>query len=366
MAKVIGIDASRAVRANRTGTEVYSWEIIRSLAKIDTINRYLLYAPHMPRERMVLPDNFEWRILPQRRLWSQVRLARELNDNPPDVLFVPSHVIPLLSRVPTVVTIHDLAYEFFPQAYPYWRRRYMRYSTGVSVGKAKKIIVPSESTKRDVMKEYKITGKKIEVIAHGYNSEIFHPDTGEGKPPLESPYILYVGRIEEKKNVKLLVEAFGLFAKEKKSIHLVLAGSLGFGHEKIQEAIKNLTPTINSRILLPGYLPEFDMVRYLRSAEIFAFPSFYEGFGLPVLEAMAVGTPTICSNSSSLPEVAGDGAMLLAPTNALAWAAAFSRIINQPALAKEQITRGLAQSKKFSWEKSARKTHQAIIDVAEA
>lgn len=353
----IGIDASRAVKPIRTGPENYSWELLRRLVTLDSKVTFRLYAPHQPKEAFLSNPNIDWRILPEQRLWSQFRLAKEIRQNPPDVLFIPSHVVPLFSNVPTVVTIHDLAYQYFPQSYSNFDRRYLAFSTGVSASKARKIIVPSESTKRDLLKEYReLDGRKIVVIPHAYNQDIFKPSNSTDQPPVDPPYIFFVGRIEQKKNVRLLIEAFALLAKEKKTAKLVLSGRAGFGHEAIQQAIQALPPAIRNRIIEAGYLPQYDMVRYLQHATVFAFPSQYEGFGLAALEAMATGVPVVCSNTSSLPEVVGDTAITLPPTNALSWAAAFSRIMNQPELAKQLSTKAMARAKQFSWQRTAEAT----------
>lgn len=361
---IIGIDASRAVRAAKTGTERYSFEIINHLIKGDRKNQYALYAPHPPKEPFPEQANVVWKIIPHRRLWSQVYLANELRKSPPDVLFVPSHVVPLISSVPSVVTVHDLAYRYFPEYYPRIARQYISFSTSVSVSKARRIITPSLSTKKDILKSFRFPENRIDVIPHGYDKALFRPDTKADQPPLHAPYVLFIGRIEQKKNLTLLVDSFSLLAKEKPDIQLVLAGKLGFGYEKIQDKISTLAPSIRQRIIQTGYLPEYDLVRYLKHAKLFSFPSQYEGFGLPVLEAMAIGTPVVCSNTSSLPEVAGAGAVLLPPENPLSWAAAFSRILNQPTYAKEIVTAGLKQASNFSWEKAAEQTLETITNAA--
>lgn len=362
--KLIGIDASRAVRSNRTGTENYSWYLIKALAEIDKVNRYRLYTPYLPKEEFGTFSNFEWRVLPAKRLWSQVQLAKEVRQNPPDVLFVPSHVVPLFSNIKSVVTIHDLAYKYYPNSYSSFERRYLNFSTGVSVSKSTKVLTPSESTKRDLLKEYKVSQDKVIVTPLGYNEEVYNPSVDYEEPPVEAPYIFYVGRIEDKKNLVLLIEAFGLLAKEMKSVLLVLAGKPGFGYEKIQSKIAALPETIRKRIIQPGYFPLYDSARYLKHARVFAFPSYYEGFGMPILEAMAIGTPVICSNTSSLPEVAGDAAVRLEPSNPLAWAAAMSRVIHQPNYAAELRQKGFIQVKKFSWQQTAKQTLEVLIDVA--
>ncbi|QQG50080.1 MAG: glycosyltransferase family 4 protein [Candidatus Berkelbacteria bacterium] len=359
----IGIDASRAVKQIRTGVEQYSWEVIQQLLRLDKTNKFILYAPHNPRDPFPLGSRAEWCIIKQRRLWSQIGLARELKKSPPDVLFVPSHVIPFASRVPAVVTIHDTAYKYFPGSYSYAERNYLNFTTAVSIRRAKRVIVPSTSTKRDVIKEYPESQNKIVVIPHGVDHVTFNPDIKADRP-IKDPYVFFVGRIEDKKNVRLLVEAFALLAKERKNIRLVLAGSNGYGFERVQQTIRALPKPVRDLILQPGYIPRYDLTRYLKHAHAFAFPSIYEGFGMPMLEAMAIGTPVVCADGSSLPEVAGDAAVLLPPNNPLAWAAALSRIINQPKVADELRRKGFKQAAKFTWEKTGQETLDTIIDVA--
>ncbi|MEK7202606.1 MAG: glycosyltransferase family 1 protein [Patescibacteria group bacterium] len=363
MSLTIGIDASRAVKKIRTGPENYSYEIIRAILNLHSDHHFILYAPNQPRDCWPTGVNIEWRILPQQRLWSQFRLATEVNSRPPDVLFVPSHVVPLISHLPTVVTIHDLAFKYFPQSYSAFERRYQNFSTGVSVAKAKKVIVPSLATLNDLIKYYPAAKPKAHVIAHGYDKQLFEPAKVNEISPQSEPYILFVGRIEDKKNIRLLLDAFVLLNKEKKKINLVLGGRSGYGFEGIQDKISALPKAVRDRIFQPGHLPRYDMIRYLQHATIFAFPSLYEGFGLSVLEAMACGVPVVCSNNSSLPEVTGEAAILLPPVNALSWASAFSRILNTPELATRLSQTAVKQAEHFSWETAAEKTLQEITDA---
>lgn len=360
---LIGIDASRAVKKIRTGPENYSYEIIRAILNLRSDHHFILYAPHQPRENWPTGANIEWRILPQQRLWSQFRLATEVNSRPPDVLFVPSHVVPLITHLPTVVTIHDLAFKYFPQSYSAFERRYQNFSTGVSVAKAKRVIVPSLATLNDLIKYYPAAKPKAHVIAHGYDKQLFKRADSKDSSPQNVPYILYVGRIEEKKNIRLLLDAFQLISKERKKINLVLAGRNGYGFEIIQDKIKSLPSEVRNRIFQPGHLPSYDMIRYIQHAEIFAFPSLYEGFGLSVLEAMACGLPVVCSNNSALPEITGEAAILLPPVNALAWASAFSRILNTSELAEKMRLAALKQAEHFSWQTAAANTLQEITDA---
>jgi glycosyltransferase involved in cell wall biosynthesis len=360
---VVGIDASRAARMNRTGTEGYSWEIIRRLPALAPLTEFRLYTPNLPKEDMGLPENATWRILRPDRVWSQVQLARELQKNRPDVIFIPAHVLPALTSTPAVVTIHDVAYRYFPKVYRAFDRRYLSFSTALAIARAKKIIVPSAATKVDLVKFYKANANKIVVIPHGYNTELFNPKTDLGKAPMEVPYLFYVGRIEEKKNISLLLRVFERLNADT-PVHLVLSGKNGYGFEAIQQQIDRLPARLKSRIHQPGYLPPYDMARYLKHARAFVFPSLYEGFGLPVLEAMAIGTPVVCSDTPALVEISGDAAIHLPAHSVEPWVASIQKILAQPAYARQLVDKGLNQAEKFSWSKAALSTLEVIIHVA--
>jgi len=357
---IVGIDASRAVKPNRTGPENYSFDLIRHMIALDKKNKYILYAPHLPSDDWPSAENVRWEIVQGRRLWSQIHLAKHLRVRPPDVLFIPSHVVPLLSKLPTVVTIHDLAYKYFPSSYRPFERRYLDLTTAVSATKAKMIITPSKATKQDLVREYRVEPDKITVIPHSYNEEVFNSRRKLPEPPIRGAYFIYVGRIEEKKNLKLLIDAFAIVARERNPVSLVLSGKNGYGFELIQRRIRQLPPKIANQIIQPGFLPQYDLLRYLKHATGFVFPSWYEGFGLAVLEAMAMGLPVICSNTSSLPEVTADAAVLLAPKNPLSWAGAMSRVLNQPNYAKALREKSLKRAEAFSWDRSAKTTLEVI------
>ncbi len=361
---VIGIDASRAVKDNPTGTEYYSWEIINALLKLDRKNRYRLYAPKMPEKSFGEAQNVEWRIIPTGRLWSQLKLARELRQRPPDVLFVPAHVVPLLSNVPSVVTIHGLEFLHSPESYGRRELAYLKFAITSSVSKAKRIITPSVSTRNDVIKAYRCPGGKITVIPEAFNQERFRLKKFDETPPVEGDYIFFLGRLETRKNLSLLIDAFNLLRKENLKVTLVLAGKPGHGFDNIRTKIKSLPPAVQEKIILPGYLPDDEAALFLRHATAFVYPSLYEGFGLPILEAFASGVPVVASNTSSLPEVAGDAAVLLPPINPLSWAAALSRIIHQKSYAATLRERGFKQASQFSWAKAAQATLRVIEDVA--
>lgn len=355
---IIGVDASRAVRETKTGTEHYSWELLNQLVKLPTKHHYWLYAPHLPKHTLN-GQNVTWKIIPRSRLWSQIGLATELKRQAPDLLFVPSHVIPLFSNIPSVVTIHDIAYRYFPRAYSAFDRRYLEFTTGISLSKATRVITPTQATANDLVKFYGAKAQKLSIVPHGYNQEIFNQQP-KGERPLPNPYIFFVGRIETKKNVIRIIEAFHLLAKQKKDIHAVLAGKMGYGSEEITARLQSLPAEIRSRIHLVGYMEEKVVANHLAHAEAFVFPSLYEGFGLPIIEAMACGCPVICSNTPALVEVAGSAATVLPPDSSLSWAAAIQRLIDDKKLRQQQITKGLERAKHFSWQRTAEETMDVI------
>lgn len=359
---IIGVDASRAVKVAKTGTEHYSWELLKELVQLPSEHTFRLYAPHLPKNPFP-EERCEWRVIPERRLWSQIALAKEVKSDPPDVLFVPSHVIPLLTNVPSVVTIHDVAYKYYPKAYSSFDRRYLEFTTGISISKAKKVIVPTHATANDIQKYYKAETEKITVIPHGYNSDVFKPLPKSGSP-YQYPYIFFVGRIETKKNVLRLIEAFALLSKQEKTLHLVLAGKPGLGSEDVTARIQSLAEEVKQKIHLIGYIDDHDLARHLAHAKVFVFPSLYEGFGIPVLEAMAVGCPVVCSNTPALVEIGKDVATVLPPDNSLSWAAAVQRIIDNPELAANMSEKGIKRASEYSWRISAEKTLEVLNNVA--
>lgn len=378
---LIGIDASRATKVYKTGTEYYSKEIILALSEIDRKNRYLLYSPSLLGDVFPnLPKNFSTKVMPFPRLWSQLRLSVEMLISPPDVLFLPAHTIPLIHPKKIVVTIHDLGFKYFPSLYTSFERRYHNFCLDFSVSHATKIITPSHATKKDLISFYKIDPSKIVVIYHGYNQRLYYPLKSKEQSKLDSqishrtqdlllmrsfkPYLFFIGRIEEKKNILGLIEAYLFLRKEKGIGHkLILAGKPGYGYDKIKKKIEGLTLQLQKDIIQLGYIPEQVASEWMRHADIFVFPSFFEGFGLPCLEAMASGIPVVASNVTSLPEVIGKSGILVNPKKPFEIAAAISKIIHQPSLRKALISKGLVRSSLFSWRRSAEETLNVIESV---
>jgi glycosyltransferase involved in cell wall biosynthesis len=284
-------------------------------------------------------------------MWTQIRLAAEMTTNKPDILFIPVHVLPLIHPKNSVVTIHGLEYEYYPEMYPWRHLKYLRWSTKYALKHARKIIAVSENTKQDLIKLYGGNPEKIEVVYHGLNA----PNSLVAGQQINQPYILFIGRLETKKNVQGLIKAFDLLKKKYQVPHkLVLVGPIGYGHE-------NANP--KNDIIEKGYVSQKEKWQLLQGADLFILPSFYEGFGLPILEAQASGCPVVTSNVSSMPEVAGQGAILIDPKNIEQICQAMYKVISDSQLKKDLIAKGEQNVKRFSWSKCASQTLQILTNL---
>ena len=303
-----------------------------------------------------LPSNWSVRVLWAPRFWTQIRLSLEMLFHPPDILFVPAHTVPVIHPGKTVVTVHGLEYEMFPEAYSFWERLYMRLSIRFSSRVADRIVAVSENTKRDLMRLYDVPEEKMVVVYEGV------PTNGESDPNTRnskieskfkiqnSKYLLFIGRLEERKNIVRIIEAFGILKERYHVPHeLVLAGKPGFGYEKIR--CKMQDP--GSRIRELGYVSEGEKVELLKNADVFLFPTLYEGFGLPVLEAQAVGVPVVTSDSSSLPEVGGKGALYADPLSSRSIAEQVWKLLSEKDERSAIIAAGRENIRRFGWEKCA-------------
>jgi len=419
---LIGIDASRANRRHKTGTEWYSYHLIRQLARIDEKNDYLLYTDRpltgglldLSSENSltggeIIFDNKGFQILkspnnnfkakivdwPFNFLWTQGGLSLEMFLRRPDALFVPAHTLPFIHPKNSFVTVHDIGFERDKRLYRrermgperrYWRNffnylilaftggkfasdslDYLTWSTKFALKEARRIIVPSEFTKKEIMDFYGDDGKKIFAIHNGYDDSIFNRSVSKeaieralSRYEIKSPYIFYVGRLERKKNISSLIEAFGIMKQRHKGIKhkLALAGRAEFGFNEAKTMIYEYG--LEKEVVLPGWVEEEDMPALFAGADAFAFPSFYEGFGIPLLQAMACGTPIAASDRASIPEVVGDAALLFNPSNIEEISEAIYRLISDRALHDDLAKKGLERVKNFGWEKSARETLQAI------
>lgn len=358
----IGIDASRAFLKRRTGIEEYSYQVIRHLrtALPETVS-VILYTRPFQHIDISLPSHWEVKRLTAPRFWTQVRLSYEMLRHAPDVLFVPAHTIPFIHPRRTIVTIHGLEYEECPEAYSLWERLYMRISIRFSTGVAERIIAVSPNTKDDLVRRYGIAQEKISVVAEGYDEALCESaqQTDTYKPHI--PYFFFIGRLETRKNLVRLIQAYTLFRDQSGLPHqLVLAGKPGYGSELIIKERER--SRYRDDILFIGYVDTERKKNLIGKAEAFVFPSLYEGFGLPILEAQVLGAPVITANSSSLPSVGGFGAVYVDPLDVSALAEAMIRIASNRRERADIIEKGTYNKDRFSWEKCAREIAQIIMD----
>lgn len=346
----IGIDGSRAFLPERTGIEEYSYQVIKHLRESLRGESVFLYIRPEQEVDFELPKNWQVKKLWAPRLWTQARLSLEMLFHPVDALFIPAHTAPIIHPRKTIVTIHGLEYEFCPQAYSFLERLYMRLSIRYSCLVASTLIAVSENTKSDLMKLYGVPELKIRVVYEGYENSYQVSDTKYKIP--DTKYILFIGRLEERKNVVRIIEAFGIL-KEKYQIphQLVLAGKPGYGYESIRYKIQNTRYKQDIREL--GYISEEEKWALLRGADVFVFPSLYEGFGIPVLEAQSVGTPVVTSNTSSLPEVGGDGAVYVDPQSSETIAEGIQEVLSDETFRGGIIEKAIRNRDRFSWKKCA-------------
>ncbi len=407
---IIGIDASRALRAKRTGTERYALEITRHLLALPEAaeHQWRLYIDCTPEEaakrgsdqfipisapdiapsgaessnvqqdqraniewsEAAWPENVEICCLLRKRMWTHRSLAAEVVRSRPDVLFIPAHVLPFVLPPkwlpPSVVTIHDMGYRYYPATHPLLQRLYLDWSTRWSTNAATELIAISQATANDLRRFYKIPSEKVTVVYEA--TEKIKAVTADDlktlrlRYGLERPYALYVGTIQPRKNLQRLIQAYlQLFHHQTPPWDLVLAGKAGWLSQSLYEEAQ--VAGFADHIHFPGYVPEDDLPALLNGARFFCFPSLFEGFGLPILESQSYGVPVMTASNSSLPEIAGNAAILVDPTDVDEIAQAMLQLSQDDELRARLIAAGRENVKRFSWEKAAKET-LAVLERA--
>jgi len=377
---LIGVDASRVSRARRTGTEAYSLHLIRALIETGCDHQFRLYtptplSPDLEEELGLIVSSrgqvnscCEVRVIPFPRLWTHLRLAWEVSCHPPDVLFVPAHVMPLVCPVPAVVTVHDLGYLHYPQAHRRFDRWYLDWTTRRHARRVVCVIADSQATRADLIRHYQADPDRIVVVYPGRDTSLTRVDDREvigavkRRYGIGGDYLLYLGTLQPRKNLVCLVEAFVRLQPLTADLRLVLAGKKGWLYDDLFARVEALG--LEDRVLFTGYVADDDKAALLSGALALVYPSLYEGFGLPVLEAMSCGTPVLTSNVSSLPEVAGHAALLVDPLDVGAIAEGMSRLIADEDVRHTLIEEGYQQVQRFSWVSAAREVLEVLESVA--
>jgi glycosyltransferase involved in cell wall biosynthesis len=356
MTAIVGIDASRYAVAQRTGTETYSWELLRAIARLPhlpfDIRWYVNHASTTPFTE--LAGAGEVRTIPSPRLWTHLRLSAEMAGHRPDLLFVPSHVIPLL-HPRSVVTVHDLGYLHEPGAHPAAQRHTLDLTTRWNA-RARQIIAISATTRQDLIERYRTPPDRIAVIHHGVGAQ-FKPASSDEisavrhKYALPDQFVLALGTIQPRKNLARLAGAVaGL-----DGVALVTAGRRGWMADDVVAGIRAALPE-PGRWIETGYVSTEDAPALISAASALALVSTYEGFGLPVLEAMACATPVVISDTPALVEIAGGAARIAASTDVDSIRTAVASALATPRDVEPFVARGLVRAAAFSWDACAAQT----------
>jgi glycosyltransferase involved in cell wall biosynthesis len=378
------IDARPALDPRRTGVGQYTQQLIRYLPIADPDDEFVawyLHARGLLRPRRFFADvrarnltekasRFPARIFQPASYRLGVPRVEWLVDF--DLFVATNFLAPATDHPDRVVpVVHDLAFQHFPQSAPHiderWRRRFAE-----TLAEAPAIIVPSTSAAQDLRESFAVAGERVHVVHHGVDAEAFAPvsdaavDAVRRRFGIPGPYVLFVGGIEPRKNLEHLVRAFA--ASDSSHLSLVLAGGpvrwYPEATERLDAAIQLLPESVRARIVRTGYVSERDKLALLSGATLLAYPSIYEGFGFPVLEAFAAGVPVLTSNVSSLVEVAGEAAVMVDPADVDAIAAALSELVADEDLRAVLSAAGVARASRFTWEATARATAAVLRDAA--
>ncbi len=353
---MIHIDASRySITEKRTGVENYSYFLINELARRHP-EQITLVSPR--RIDLPLPQI----VLPSPRLWTHARLSAHVLARRLPNLFVPSHVLPLVCPKKSAITIHDVAFRRFPESYSISSRSYLDWAARFAAKKAAVILVPSQATQADLMEFYNIPEARIHVTPLGV-VPLRKPPEEESRKILgkwslaAGNYFLYIGRLEHKKNTDTLLKAFARFSQRHPGIPLVLGGFPGHGGEGI---LAHAPEAAKKSLILTGYLAGPEKEALLAHALAFVFPSRYEGFGLPILEAMQHGLPIIASDIPSSREILGDHGFFFETESADQLAERMEELLRNPEKARVSIQAYPEILRNYSWEKCADKTWDAL------
>jgi glycosyltransferase involved in cell wall biosynthesis len=351
------------------GIHTYIDQTVRRLPEVDPELRLTLFARHVPEglSAAIEPRATRWPTgRPALRiLWEQLRLplaARRF-----DVVHASAFVAPQICWRPTVVTIYDLSFALFPQYFRGLNQAYLRIGTRRSARRARRVLAISEHTRRDIHRLYDVPLDRIDVAYPGVDAALT-PAAPESvvefkrRKQLPDRFLLFLGTLEPRKNLVMMIQAFAQLKRERPEAMLVLAGGVGWLADDVFAEIDR--SGVRDSVILPGFVPAEEKALWYAAATAFVYPSIYEGFGLPPLEAMACGTPVIVSNAASLPEVVGEAGLNVAPDDVSGWSHAMRRLWSDAALRADLSERGLAQARRFSWTETARITAAAYRAAA--
>jgi glycosyltransferase involved in cell wall biosynthesis len=361
---IIGIDGNEANVEKRVGSNIYAFEIIKNLHATDPKNTYQIYLKDEPLSDFP-KSSTKWhykKIIPK-KLSTQIGLPLQLFlGNPsPDIFFTPGHYAPRFSPTPTVISILDVSYLFFPEYFKKSDQTQLTLWSKYSIKNAARILTISKATRKDIIKFYNVRPDKITVTYPGFTSFTEDRDVDvHSKYGIGEKYCIFVGTLQPRKNLIRLFEAFQKI--KEKNLNLVIVGKKGWLYKEIFDSVKELG--LEKKVIFLDYIDRPDLYQLLKNSECFILPSLYEGFGIPVLEAMSAKTPVVVSNVSSLPEIVGDAGILVNPFEAESILRGIEKALNLDRKERNRIIeKGLERIKLFSWVECARKT-LAVLEEA--
>lgn len=376
---LIGIDGNEAneVRSDigeRVGVNQYAYEILWGLYRLNkkrkTKHNFIIYLKSSPKDDLPKENYFwEYQVIPGGGMWIIKKLILVfLKRSRPDVFFTPSHYLPPVTPVPSVCTIHDLGYLKFSgqfKKYDFWQ---LKYWTAISITISKYIIAVSKSTKKDIVRHYHFASKKIAVIHHGYDKSRFNTKISSKdvrrvikKYGISKKYVLFLSTLKPNKNVEGLIEGFRKLTIDHQQLNtkLVIAGKKGWMYKSIFQRVKELN--LGKNVIFTDFVSEKDKPALLFGAKVFILPSFWEGFGMDVLNAMACGTPVVVSKVASLPEVAGKAGVYVDPYSPQSIADGIKKVLKMTSSEYNKLVKsGLKQASKFSWQKASKQTLKVL------
>ena len=367
----IGIDGRAAKWYRGTGIGTYTYQLINSIDKVDNINDYLVFLPE--NSALDLSDNFNIELVratTESNFWDEVRVPNILNDKKIDLYHVPQNGVGLNNNIDChkAITLHDIIPLRMPETVSDRYLYIFNNELPKIINNCDGIITVSEFSKQDIAKEFNFPKNKI-FVTHLASEDIYRPlDKCQCKKILEKEYgikgdfILYVGGFSPRKNIIGLIESFSLLKKKtRQNLKLVITGKKGISYSIYKNRTVSLG--IENDVIFTDFIPLEKLPIFYNASKLLAYPSFYEGFGLPPLEAMACGTPVIASNLTSIPEVCNDSALLIDPYNTYELTSSIERVLNDESLRLSMIKKGLIQSSKHSWNLTAKSTLSAYEKI---
>lgn len=382
---LIGVDGNEANVLNRVGSGVYALELLKQFSTSHN-HKFLVYLkerplPGLPKES----ENYKYTVFGPKKFWTRFALPLKLATGPKiDIFFTLGHYSPRFSKIPYAITIFDLSYLHFPELFKKSDLYQLINWSKHSIINSRHIFTISQSSKKDIIKNYNVSPSKITVTYPGYNTKRFKPQSDskieaiKKKYNIKNNYIIFVGTLQPRKNIERLIDAFASIVhssqstvnKKEKSVNheqltvslsLVIAGKKGWLYDSIFEKVKKLD--LGYKVVFTDYVSDDDLPPLIAGAKAYVLPSLWEGFGIPVIEAQACGVPVVVSNVSSLPEIVGDSAILVSPksVDSIAWG--MQKVLTSPKISSDLIVKGFRNIKRFSWQTCADQTLKVLSNI---